>query len=375
LQAKDGSVIIYTITPGLSPDLALIQLSPSSLVPRFDEYMVGTATNSQIIVYSVQENVPRFNSFDMTEKKWTGPALYTQTPLDTTFPFPTIPGEGNGSQGGNNGIDSANNTSETSNGAIIGGSIAGGLFLIILVALFFVIQRKRRRNREGHNRKGSLTGRGNASGQSPKGADESIPALSDYQQDLSAPQPHLFESSGPYNTLSSSTMPLSYIPPRPSSAPPQPPIVNQNRAVAPPHLHRQQQQQPSHQQQQRRQQQQPRRGFSVQDIEVISFPSIHEKYKYEQEQEKQRLQREQERQRSDPSYPYSPVRSFSDSTIYQAHPVRTTVDIASQGNNNGGSTHGRGEDDPDNPPTPFVVAPTTAPQDGNPRLNSVHHVE
>lgn len=253
--------------------------------------MVGTATHSQIIVYSVQGNTPRFNSFDMAEKKWSGPALYTQAPPNTASPFPTTPDEGNGNHGGNNGIDSGKSTSGTSNGAIIGGAIAGVLFLVILVVLF-IIQRKRRCNREGHSRKRSLTRGGNSSGQRPESAEENIPALSDYQQDLSAPPPHLFEASGSFNTLSSSAVPLTGIPPRPLSAPPQPLLVNQNRAVAPPSIPPR----PQHQQQLLLLQQ-PRRGFSVEDIEVISFPSIHEKHKYEQEQEQQRLQREEERQR------------------------------------------------------------------------------
>lgn len=336
----------------MSPDLTLIQASPSSLVPRFNEYMVAssTPTASQIIVYSVQDGVPRFNSFDLTAKTWSGPALMTQS-----FPIPptVTPGDGSsgGHEGSNNGIDSGNITSGKSNRAVIGGTIAGVLILVILAALF-IVQRKRRRGRD--SRKRVIAKGGTLSG--PEGSEEIMPALSDYQQDLSAPLPHLFEPSGSFTTLSSSTMPLTYIPPRPISAPPQPPPLIQRPAVRPPSIPPRPQQLQSHQQQQQQQRQQhrPRRGFSVQDIEVISFPSIHEKHKYEQEQEQKRLQREQERQqRSHSSQPYS---------TGQAHPVRTTT-VTSPGDNtsNWNSSNGGRETEPYNHPAPFVVAPTPRP--------------
>ena len=160
-------------------------------------------------------------------------------------------------------------------------------------------------------------------------------------------------------------MPLTYIPPRPTSAPPQPPPLSQRPAVHPPSIPpRPQQRQPDQQQQQQqRQQHRSRRGFSVQDIEVISFPSIHEKHKYEQEQEQKRLQREQERQqRLHLSQPYSAGRSFSDSDIYQAHPVETTT-VASPGDdaNRRNSSNGESEAEPYTLPAPFVVAPTPRP--------------
>ncbi|KAF9136513.1 hypothetical protein BGX30_011141 [Mortierella sp. GBA39] len=365
-QAKDGSVIIYTITPEMSSDLTLIQASPSSLVPRFNEYMVASATPtaSQIIIYSVQDGVPRFNSFDLTVKSWSGPALVTQsTPTPSTA---TTPGDGSsGGHEGNNGIDSGSTTNGKPNGAVIGGAIAGGLILGILAGLL-IVHRKRRRGRDSRKR---VTTKGGApSGQ--EGAEENMPALSDYQQDLSAPPPppppppHLFESSGSFTTLSSSTMPLTYIPSRPISAPPQTPSLNQCPTVYPPSIPPRPQQPQSHQQQQQQQRQQhrPRRGFSVQDIEVISFPSIHEKHKYEQEQEQKRLQQEQERQqRSHSPQPYGAGRSFSDSDIYQAHPVRTTTVTSGDNTNNRNSSNDGSEAEPYTLPAPFVVAPTPRP--------------
>ncbi|KAG9064345.1 hypothetical protein KI688_003533 [Linnemannia hyalina] len=361
-QAKDGSVVIYTITPEMSSDLTLIQASPSSLVPRFNEYMVATATPtaSQIIVYSVQDGVPRFNSFDLTAKSWSGPALVTQSmPIPPTM---TTPGDGSsGGHEGNNGIDSGSITDGKPSGAVIGGAIAGGMIFGILVGLF-IVQRKRRRGRD--SRKRVITKDGAPSG--PEGAEENMPALSDYQQDLSAPPPppHLFESSGSFTTLSSSTMPLTYIPPRPILAPPQPPLLNQCPTVHPPSIPPRPQQPQPHQQQQQQQRQQhrPRRGFSVQDIEVISFPSIHEKHKYEQEQEQKRLQREQERQqRSHSSQLYSTGRSFSDSDIYQAYPVPTTIVASGDNTNNRDSSNDGSEAEPYTLPAPFVVAPTPRP--------------
>ncbi|KAF8936270.1 hypothetical protein BGZ47_009578 [Haplosporangium gracile] len=364
-QDKDGSVVIYTITPELSPDLTLIQASPSSLVPRFSEYMVAsaTATASQIVVYSVQNGVPCFNSFDLTAKSWSGPALVTQSqPILPT----TTPSDGSsGGHEGDSGIGSENSTSGKSNGAIIGGAVAGGLILIILAALF-IVQRKRRCNRGSHSRKCVLTKGEKPSILGPEGGEENMPALSDYQQDLSAPPSYLFESSGSFATLSSSTTPLTYIPPQSTFAPSGPPVVNQRPSVRPLSIPpRPQQQQLSQVQAQAQQRQQaPRRGFSVQEIEVISFPSIHEKHRYEQEQEQQRQQREQERQqRLHLSQLYSTGHSFSDSNIYQAHPIRTNTAITHRGANNQSTSNSGSarEEEPYTLPAPFVVAPTPQP--------------
>lgn len=339
----------------MSPDLTLIQTSPSSLVPRFNEYMVASATptTSQLIIYSVQDGVPRFNSFDMTAKTWSGPALMAQS-----LPMPPTVTPCDGSS--NNGIDSGNITSGKSNGAVIGGTVAGGLILVILAALF-IVQWRRKRGRDSRQR--VITKGGASSG--PEGSEENMPALSDYQQDLSAPPPHLTESLGSFTTLSSSTMPLTYIPPRPISAPQQPPPLTQRPVVRPvvrpPAIPPRPQQLQPHQQQ--RQQHRPRRGFSVQDIEIISFPSIHEKHKYEQEQEQKRLQREQERQQSSHlSQPYNTGRSFSDSDIYQAHPVRpTTVNSPGDTNSSWNSSNGGREAKHYILPAPNVVAPTPRP--------------
>ncbi|KAF9320439.1 hypothetical protein BGZ91_004733, partial [Linnemannia elongata] len=198
-QARDGSVIIYTITPGLSPDLKLIQASPSSLVPRFNEYMMASATptESQFIVYSIQDGAPRFNSFDLTAKTWSGPALVTQSmPSLPTTTTPDV-GSSGGHESSSNGIDSGNTTTGKPNGVIIGGAIAGGLILIILAALF-IVQRKRRHGRDSQKR--VITKGGKSSG--PEDAEENMPVLSDYRQDLSVSLPYLSETSGSFTFIS-----------------------------------------------------------------------------------------------------------------------------------------------------------------------------
>ncbi|KAK3829706.1 MAG: hypothetical protein J3R72DRAFT_479068 [Linnemannia gamsii] len=356
-QAKDGTVLIYSITPGQSPDLLPVQPVPASNVPRFSEFMVATSTtggsDSRIVIYSVIEGNPRFNSFDVGVKVWSGPALIPQSiPFGRSgggglIPTTSLPDSGNrnGGSGNGNGVDGSGSSGKAPSGAVIGGAVAGGLILIVLAALFIVRSRKQRSSHASHREKGSNRG-GVASalgreenGTDEEGGEEEGLALSDYhrhhQETLSSrPAPgefRSFASAGSFATSnttasSSSAVPLIYmspppLAPRPNSTPPiSLPLLAQRPLLS--------QTQPQHQQQQQHVTQQL----------------------------------------------YNAGRFFSDSTIYQAQqPIRAAtfphrMDTYSPNRNQAINGNGNGDDDEDDNdeepytlPAPIIVAPTPKP--------------
>ncbi|KAF8936271.1 hypothetical protein BGZ47_009579 [Haplosporangium gracile] len=369
-MAKDGTVIIYTITPGTSEELKRV-LTPSS-APRFNASMVATASESQIIVYSLLQSSPRFNIFNLTANEWTGPDLINQLPIVPE------PGDGSGGNGsGGNGTDSGNSSSGTSNTAIIGGAVAGVLVLV-LIAAFFIVRRKRQRSGRGRvSQKHSSAGRqggGGSEGSSNLGAEEieeNKPVLSDYQQQQNRASLQMAESSrGSIMTLnSSSTAPLVYAPHRSSTGPgvqfaghSQPGQLTSAPLTVPQQLQLQQQQ---IQQQQQQQQQQSRRGVSSQGMELLSLPVILEQHSFEQHSEGDDEEQLRKLEQESPfvARPYSNVTSFSYPTVYQDQPrhqhqpVRTTVINPYSG----ASVVDDEEQEPYVLPDPIIVAPTPVP--------------
>lgn len=367
--AKDGSVIIYTITPGASTALTLIRAAPSSSVPLFTNSMVGVATASQIVVYYRQGDSGVFNSFDRTTQIWSGPGLVAQSP-------PT-PGDGNGGiGGGGTGTDSRSSSSGTSNAAVIGGA-AAGVLVLVLIAAFFIIRRKRQRRGRGrisqkHHLAGGQGQGGGSGGSSDLGAEEreeNKPVLSDYQQQQNRASLQMVESSrGSIITLnSSSTAPLVYAPHRSSTKPTahfagqsQPGQTTSLPLTVPQQLQLQQQ---HIQQQQQQQQQQSRRGVS-QGMEVLSLPAILEQHPFEQQSEGDDEElRKLEQESPFVARPYSNVPAFSYPSVYQDQPrhqhlpVRTTVINPYSG----ASVVDDEEQEPYVLPDPIIVAPTPVP--------------
>ncbi|KAG9064344.1 hypothetical protein KI688_003532 [Linnemannia hyalina] len=364
---NDGSVTIYTITPGTPTALTLIRAAPSSSVPLFTNSMVGSATASQIVIYSLQKGNPVFNSFDRTTLIWSGPGLAPQSPL--------TPGDGNGGNGdGGAGTDSGNSSSGTSNAAVIGGAVAGVLILV-LIAAFFIVRRKRQRRGRGrisqkHHLAGGQGQGGGSGGSSDLGAEEreeNKPVLSDYQHQQNRVSLQMAESSrGSIITLnSSSTAPLVYAPHQ-SSTRPNAHFPGQSQPTSAPLTVPQQlqlQQQQIQQQQQQQQQQQSRRGVS-QGMEVLSLPAILEQHPFEQQSEGDDEElRKLEQESPFVARPYSNVPAFSYPTAYQDQPrhqhlpVRTTVINPYSG----ASVVDDEEQEPYVLPDPIIVAPTPVP--------------
>ncbi|KAF9550561.1 hypothetical protein EC957_000235 [Mortierella hygrophila] len=366
---NDGSVTIYTITPGTPTALTLIRVAPSSSVPLFTNSMVGSATASQIVIYSLQKGNPVFNSFDRTTLIWSGPGLTPQS-------LPT-PGDGNGGNNdGGAGTDSGNGSSGTSNAAVIGGAVAGVLILA-LIAAFFIVRRKRQRRGRGrisqkHHLAGGQGQGGGSGGSSDLGAEEreeNKPVLSDYQQQQNRASLQMAESSrGSIVTLnSSSTAPLVYAPHRSSTRPTahflgqsQPGQPTSAPLTVPQQLQLQQHQ---IQQQQQQQQQQSRRGVS-QGMEVLSLPAILEQHPFEQQSEGDDEElRKLEQESPFVARPYSNVPAFSYPSVYQDQPrhqhlpVRTTVINPYSG----ASVVDDEEQEPYVLPDPIIVAPTPVP--------------
>jgi hypothetical protein len=325
--------------------------------------MVASATAAQIVVYSIQQNSPRFYSYNMTAMSWSGPDLITQLPPITK------PGDSN--NGG-----SGNSSSGKSSAAIIGGAVAGVLVLV-LIAVFFIIRRKRQRRGRGrinqkHNSLAGGAGGGGSGGSSDLGAEEreeNKPVLSDYQQQQNRASLNMVDSSrGSILTLnSSSTAPLAYAPHRSSTRPlfsgqaqPEQPISAP--LTVPQQLQLQQQQ---IQQQQQLQQQQARRGATTQGTEGLSLPAILEQHPFElhgSEADEEQL-RKLEQESPYVARPYSNVPSFSYPSVYQdgprhSHqPVRTTVINPYSG----ASVVDDEEQEPYVLPDPIIVAPTPMP--------------
>ncbi|KAF9095253.1 hypothetical protein BGX23_000769 [Mortierella sp. AD031] len=133
-KAADSSTVMYYINPSQSTILQQVIFSGNA--PKFTPSMVATATHSQIVIYSIQAGVPKFNVFDMTTKLWTGPDLVTPGNPLTPDNVPPTPGNGGSINGGND-------TTKAPLGAIIGG-VVGGLVLIALAAFLFIRHRRRR---------------------------------------------------------------------------------------------------------------------------------------------------------------------------------------------------------------------------------------
>ncbi|KAF9154014.1 hypothetical protein BG015_002100 [Linnemannia schmuckeri] len=351
-KADDGSVTIYQITP---PALTRVDVALSSLVLPFSASMVGStmasdgsATASQIIVYSVQNNVAQFNRFDINNKTWSGLGLVDRSSLKS--------GNGKGTNGGNS-------SSGTSNAAIIGGAVAGVLVLV-LIAAFFIVRRKRQRRGRGRvsQKHSSAGGRGGGGGGSSNlGAEEreeNKPVLSDYQQQQNRASLQMAEPSrGSIITLNSSSTRSgvqfvgSSQPGQPTSAP----------LTVPQQLQLQQQQI----QQQQQQQQQSRRGVSSHGMEVLSLPVILEQHPFDQHSEGDDEEQLRKLEQESPfvARPYSNVPSFSYPTVYQDQPrhqhqpVRTTVINPYSG----ASVVDDEEQEPYVLPDPIIVAPTPVP--------------
>lgn len=329
--------------------------------------MVGVATASQIVTYSIQKGIPIFNSFDRTTQIWSGPGLVAQSPL-------TPDGNG-GNGGGGTGTDSGNSSSGKSNAAVIGGAVAGVLVLV-LIAAFFIIRRKRQRRGRGrvsqkHHLAGGQGQGGESGGSSDLGAEEreeNRPVLSDYQQQQNRASLQMAESSrGSIITLnSSSTAPLVYAPHRSSTRPTahfagqsQPGQTTSAPLTVPQQLQLQQQQI----QQQQQQQQPSRRGVS-QGMEVLSLPAILEQHPFEQQSEGDDEElRKLEQESPFVARPYSNVPAFSYPSVYQDQPrhqhlpVRTTVINPYSG----ASVVDDEEQEPYVLPDPIIVAPTPVP--------------
>ncbi|KAF9089568.1 hypothetical protein BGX29_011993 [Mortierella sp. GBA35] len=342
-QARDGTVMIYTINPEVSPALTQIYTSTNK-APGFSEFLVasGSESQSRIVMYSVIRGSPRLNSFDTISKTWTGPGLLTSTngTLGGSFPAPGDNSNGtNGSSGGK------------LNGAVVGGAVAGGLILVILaIALLVVLQR--RRSQSGRKTKVfAQSGSGSAVGD----AAESRPVLSDYQDPS-----RQFDSSGS-GSYATSAVPLNYMShSQPTTTPP--PLITQRTPSYPlpqstPVPQYQQQYQPQYPPQQ--QQQQPAE---------VSFPSVQDRH---QQQQLQHLHLAQ---------PYSPGPAFSSPTIYQAQPVRQNT--ATSLNNGSGSSRLREytspsnqNDDDEDDEQPYTLPATSAAPSIGPNIARPHKTE
>ncbi|KAF9110499.1 hypothetical protein BGX27_006264 [Mortierella sp. AM989] len=128
-RAPDGSVILYSITPGQSSKLQFISVSGSA--PSFSSNMAAAAVGGKIVIYGASNNgAASFNSFDPTSKSWIGPGLMKAY-------NPPTPSGGNG---GNNTISNDGEESKSNVGAIAGG-VVGGLVVIALIAFIFFRRR------------------------------------------------------------------------------------------------------------------------------------------------------------------------------------------------------------------------------------------
>ncbi|KAG0271326.1 hypothetical protein BGZ95_000874 [Linnemannia exigua] len=124
-QALDGSLVLYTINPSVSPVLQVVPMTGT--IPSFAQFMTAAASNSQIALYSVENGSSRISMFDVASRAWSG-----STPVvsgNATFPPQTT----------NGGPPSS---SSSSLGVIIGTAAAG---LVVLALVAFVLVRRRRR--------------------------------------------------------------------------------------------------------------------------------------------------------------------------------------------------------------------------------------
>ncbi|KAF9927731.1 hypothetical protein FBU30_002934 [Linnemannia zychae] len=136
-QAKDGTVVLYSINPSQGNQLKRVDVPGNA--PLFAPGMVATAMGQQIVIYGSSSGTATapFNVYDTLASTWSGPGLVKPAPIApptsaTPSPYPTAP-------------QINPEPKKTNIGAIVGG-VVGGLALIALIA-FFVI-RNRRKNRE-----------------------------------------------------------------------------------------------------------------------------------------------------------------------------------------------------------------------------------